>query len=176
MEDTKLYELIDRFEGSSLTLLHLEEGDLKIRLERALTPGALPASTGSAVSSACGSPSAGSAVSSACGSPSAGSAVSTASAAPTACSPSTACSPASAAPAQVKAPLVGVFYAAPKPEEPPFVQVGQEVRKGQVLCLVEAMKMMNELTSPVDGIVRAIHGRNGELVEFDQVLFEIEAK
>ena len=151
MEDTKLYELIDRFEGSSLTLLHLEEGDLKIRLERALTPGALPASAGSAVSSACGSPSAGSAVSSAC-------------------------SPASAAPAQVKAPLVGVFYAAPKPEEPPFVQVGQEVRKGQVLCLVEAMKMMNELTSPVDGIVRAIHGRNGELVEFDQVLFEIEAK
>ena len=150
MEDTKLYELIDRFEGSSLTLLQLEEGDLKIRLERALTPGALPASAGSAVS--------------------------TASAAPTACSPSTACSPASAAPAQVKAPLVGVFYAAPKPEEPPFVQVGQEVRKGQVLCLVEAMKMMNELTSPVDGIVRAIHGRNGELVEFDQVLFEIEAK
>lgn len=162
MEDTKLYELIDRFEGSSLTLLHLEEGDLKIRLERALTPGALPASAGSAVSSA--------------------------SAAPTACSPSTACSlagsasstacspAASAAPAQVKAPLVGVFYAAPKPEEPPFVQVGQEVRKGQVLCLVEAMKMMNELTSPVDGIVRAIHGRNGELVEFDQVLFEIEAK
>lgn len=150
MEDTKLYELIDRFEGSSLTLLHLEEGDLKIRLERALTPGALPASAGSAVS--------------------------TASAAPTACSPSTACSPASAAPAQVKAPLVGVFYAAPKPEEPPFVQVGQEVWKGQVLCLVEAMKMMNELTSPVDGIVRAIHGRNGELVEFDQVLFEIEAK
>ena len=164
MEDTKLYELIDRFEGSSLTLLHLEEGDLKIRLERALTPGALPASAGSAVSTACGSPSAGSAVSSACGSPSAGSAV------------SSACSPASAAPAQVKAPLVGVFYAAPKPEEPPFVQVGQEVRKGQVLCLVEAMKMMNELTSPVDGIVRAIHGRNGELVEFDQVLFEIEAK
>ncbi|HAT83226.1 MAG TPA: acetyl-CoA carboxylase, biotin carboxyl carrier protein, partial [Eubacterium sp.] len=117
----------------------------------------------------------------------AGSAVSSASAAPTACSPSTACSPAgsasstacspaSAAPAQVKAPLVGVFYAAPKPEEPPFVQVGQEVREGQVLCLVEAMKMMNELTSPVDGIVRAIHGRNGELVEFDQVLFEIEAK
>lgn len=162
MEDTKLYELIDRFEGSSLTLLHLEEGDLKIRLERALTPGALPASAGSAVSSACGSPSAGSASSIAC-SP-AGSAV------------SSACSPASAAPAQVKAPLVGVFYAAPKPEEPPFVQVGQEVRKGQVLCLVEAMKMMNELTSPVDGIVRAIHGRNGELVEFDQVLFEIEAK
>ncbi|SDF27537.1 acetyl-CoA carboxylase biotin carboxyl carrier protein [Eubacterium pyruvativorans] len=163
MEDTKLYELIDRFEGSSLTLLHLEEGDLKIRLERALTPGALPASAGSAVSSACSSPSA-------------GSAVSAGSAAPTACSPSTACSPASAASAQVKAPLVGVFYAAPKPEEPPFVQVGQEVRKGQVLCLVEAMKMMNELTSPVDGIVRAIHGRNGELVEFDQVLFEIEAK
>ena len=167
MEDTKLYELIDRFEGSSLTLLHLEEGDLKIRLERALTPGALPASAGSASSTACSL--AGSASSTAC-SPAA-------SAVSSACSPSTACSPAaSAAPAQVKAPLVGVFYAAPKPEEPPFVQVGQEVRKGQVLCLVEAMKMMNELTSPVDGIVRAIHGRNGELVEFDQVLFEIEAK
>ncbi|SFN83610.1 acetyl-CoA carboxylase biotin carboxyl carrier protein [Eubacterium pyruvativorans] len=160
MEDTKLYELIDRFEGSSLTLLHLEEGDLKIRLERALTPGALPASAGSASSTACSL--AGSASSTACS--------------PAGSASSTACSPASAAPAQVKAPLVGVFYAAPKPEEPPFVQVGQEVRKGQVLCLVEAMKMMNELTSPVDGIVRAIHGRNGELVEFDQVLFEIEAK
>lgn len=75
---------------------------------------------------------------------------------------------------EVKAPLVGVFYAAPSPEAPPFVQVGDRVEQGQVLCLVEAMKMMNQLKSPVRGIVRGIGGVDGELAEYGQVLFEVE--
>lgn len=75
---------------------------------------------------------------------------------------------------EVKAPLVGVFYAAPSPEAPPFVQVGDRVEQGQVLCLVEAMKMMNQLKSPVSGIVRGIGGVDGELAEYGQVLFEVE--
>lgn len=75
---------------------------------------------------------------------------------------------------EVKAPLVGVFYAASSPEAPPFVQVGDRVEQGQVLCLVEAMKMMNQLKSPVSGIVRGIGGVDGELAEYGQVLFEVE--
>ena len=76
--------------------------------------------------------------------------------------------------AVVKSPIVGVFYAAPSPEDEPYVMEGDQVEEGQVLCLVEAMKMMNELKSPVNGIVRKINGVNGEMVEFDQVLFEVE--
>lgn len=74
----------------------------------------------------------------------------------------------------MKSPIVGVYYAAPSPADSAYVRVGDKVKKGQVLCLVEAMKMMNELKAPQDGIIRAIHGVNGELVEFDQILFEVE--
>ena len=76
---------------------------------------------------------------------------------------------------QVKAPLVGVYYAAPSPDELPYVKVGDKVEKGQVLCLVEAMKMMNELKAPAAGTIRSAKGVNGQLVEFDQVLFEVES-
>ena len=74
----------------------------------------------------------------------------------------------------VKAPLVGTFYAAPSPDADPFVQEGQKVSKGETLCILEAMKMMNELTAPYDLIVRRILGVNGEMAEYNQVLFEGE--
>ena len=74
----------------------------------------------------------------------------------------------------VRSPIVGVYYAAPSPDEPPYVTVGQKVEQGQVLCLIEAMKMMNELKSPVSGIIRSAKGINGELAEYDQILFEVE--
>ena len=74
----------------------------------------------------------------------------------------------------VKAPLVGTFYAAPSPDADPFVQEGQKVSKGETLCIMEAMKMMNELTAPYDLIVRRILGVNGEMAEYNQVLFEVE--
>lgn len=74
----------------------------------------------------------------------------------------------------VKAPLVGTFYAAPSPDADPFVQEGQKVSKGETLCILEAMKMMNELTAPYDLIVRHILGVNGEMAEYNQVLFEVE--
>ncbi len=76
--------------------------------------------------------------------------------------------------AEVKSPLVGVFYKASSPEAAPFVKVGDKVSKGQVLCLIEAMKMMNELKSPVDGFIRNIGVENGKAVEYDQLLFEVE--
>ena len=71
--------------------------------------------------------------------------------------------------------MVGTFYRAPAPEAPPFVEVGDNVRPGQVLCILEAMKLMNELESEVSGVVRKILVENGQPVEYGQVLFEIEA-
>ena len=71
----------------------------------------------------------------------------------------------------VKSPMVGVFYAAPSPEDEPFVKVGDSVKKGDVLCIVEAMKLMNEITAEQDGVVAEICAEDGELVEFGQTLF-----
>ncbi len=74
----------------------------------------------------------------------------------------------------IEAPLVGTFYAASSPEAKPFVAEGQKVAKGETMCILEAMKMMNELTAPYDLIVHRILGVNGEMVEYNQVLFEVE--
>ena len=75
---------------------------------------------------------------------------------------------------EVKSPMVGTFYRAPAPEAPPYVEVGSTVRKGQTLCILEAMKLMNELESEVDGVVRQVRAENADPVEYGQVLFLIE--
>ena len=74
----------------------------------------------------------------------------------------------------VTAPMVGTFYASPAPGAKSFVEVGQEVRVGQVLCIIEAMKMMNQIESERAGKVVAVLAKNGEPVEFGQPLFSIE--
>lgn len=74
----------------------------------------------------------------------------------------------------VAAPLVGTFYRATAPDADPFVEVGDRVKNGDVLCIVEAMKSMNEIQSDADGVVKEICVENADLVEFDQVLFKIE--
>ncbi len=76
--------------------------------------------------------------------------------------------------ARVEAPMVGVFYRAPQPGAPPFVEEGDTVAPGQTLCILEAMKLMNEIKADTAGIVRAIHVGNAEPVEFGQLLFELE--
>ena len=73
----------------------------------------------------------------------------------------------------VLAPLVGVFYSAPSPEEKPYVQVGDKVKAGQVLCLIEAMKMMSEITAPRDGVIKEIYAKNQDVVGFEEQLFLI---
>lgn len=70
----------------------------------------------------------------------------------------------------VRAPLVGTYYAAPGPDKAPFLSVGQQVKKGQTLCLIEAMKMMSEITAPCDCIIEEILVDNGDLVAFDAAL------
>jgi acetyl-CoA carboxylase biotin carboxyl carrier protein len=75
---------------------------------------------------------------------------------------------------EVTSPMVGTFYRAPAPEAPPYVEIGSQVSKGQVLCILEAMKLMNELPSEVDGVVREVLVDNADPVEYGQVLFRIE--
>jgi oxaloacetate decarboxylase alpha subunit len=75
---------------------------------------------------------------------------------------------------RIEAPMVGTFYRAPQPGAPPFVEEGQPIGAGQTLCILEAMKLMNEVKSEVEGIVRAIHVENAQPVEFGQLLFELE--
>lgn len=76
---------------------------------------------------------------------------------------------------EVHSPMVGTFYRSSSPGGSPFVEVGDTVRKGQVICIIEAMKIMNEIESDVDGEVTKIHIPNGQPVEFSEVLFSIKA-
>ena len=76
----------------------------------------------------------------------------------------------------VKSPMVDTFYRAPAPEAPSYVEVGSTIRKGETLCILEAMKLMNELESEVDGTVREILAENADPVEYGQVLFRIEPR
>ena len=75
---------------------------------------------------------------------------------------------------EIKSPMVGTFYRSPSPEAPPYVEVGSRVAKGQTLCILEAMKLMNELESDWSGTVREICVENTEPVEYGQLLFRIE--
>jgi acetyl-CoA carboxylase biotin carboxyl carrier protein len=75
---------------------------------------------------------------------------------------------------RVESPMVGVFYRAPNPGAPAFVDVGDTVVPGQVLCVLEAMKLFNELKAESAGVVRAIHAENAQPVEYGQLLFELE--
>jgi acetyl-CoA carboxylase biotin carboxyl carrier protein len=75
---------------------------------------------------------------------------------------------------QLKSPMVGTFYRAPSPGAPSFVEVGQPVTKGQTLCIIEAMKLLNEIESDASGTVKAILVENGQPVEYGQPLFLIE--
>lgn len=72
---------------------------------------------------------------------------------------------------EVKSPFVGTFYSSSSPDKPAFVKVGDSIRKGQVLCIVEAMKIMNEIEADRDGVIEQILADNEDAVEFDQALF-----
>ncbi|HXT21947.1 MAG TPA: acetyl-CoA carboxylase biotin carboxyl carrier protein, partial [Thermoanaerobaculia bacterium] len=95
----------------------------------------------------------------------------------TAAAPAPAAAAAESAPAAaahvVTSPIVGTFYAAPSPDAEPFVRVGDRVRVGQVLCIVEAMKLMNEIESDVAGTVMQVYPKNAQPVEYGEPLFGI---
>jgi len=74
----------------------------------------------------------------------------------------------------VKSPMVGIFYSSPSPDVPGFVEIGQTVEKGDVLCIIEAMKIMNQIEADVSGVVSKIYVENGEPIEYGQPLFAIK--
>ena len=75
---------------------------------------------------------------------------------------------------EIKAPLVGTFYQAPGPDEQPYVKVGQQVKKGDVVGIIEAMKLMNEVVAPQDGVILSIDSTDGNMVQYGQVLFTMK--
>lgn len=93
---------------------------------------------------------------------------------------SAAASPAAPAPVveskllTIASPLVGTFYRSPSPEDPPFAEIGQRVEKGQVLCIIEAMKLMNQIKAEMAGRLVEVLAKNGQPVEFDQALFRVD--
>ncbi|MCL2848008.1 MAG: acetyl-CoA carboxylase biotin carboxyl carrier protein [Firmicutes bacterium] len=75
---------------------------------------------------------------------------------------------------EFKAPIIGVYYSAPSPDAKPFIEVGQKIKKGDVVCIIEAMKVLNEITADKDGTVIDICIQNGAVVEYGQVLFKMQ--
>ncbi|RPG88504.1 MAG: acetyl-CoA carboxylase biotin carboxyl carrier protein [Candidatus Puniceispirillum sp. TMED245] len=149
--------LADILDDAGLAELEYETTDLSVRLSRVTGAAAPVAAVAAPVAAAApaGSP-AGSA---------AGSAAATASSAP---------ADAASHPGAVTSPMVGTAYVAPEPDAPSFIEVGDNVKKGQTILIVEAMKVMNPITAPADGTVKQIMVTNGQPVEFGEVLVVIE--
>jgi acetyl-CoA carboxylase biotin carboxyl carrier protein len=149
MDIRKIKKLIELLEESGLAEIEITEGEESVRIARAMHSAPVVTQYAAAPVTA-----------------------------PTA-APAPAAQAAAAAPAArdeklVTAPMVGTFYASPAPGAKSFVEVGEEVRVGQVLCIIEAMKMMNQIESERAGKVVAVLAKNGEPVEFGQPLFAIE--
>lgn len=153
----------DLMEERGLTRIKLEEPDLTLELEREgagaaqppawpAFPPAMPAAWPAAPAAAVAAP-----------------------AAPAAAEPVAPTAPAQVASGatEVCAPMVGVFYVAPSPGAEPFVRVGSKVKKGETLCILEAMKLMNEVVAECDGEIAEICANDGDLVEYGRVLFRI---
>jgi acetyl-CoA carboxylase biotin carboxyl carrier protein len=162
MKFTEVRKLVKLVESSGIHELELERDGARLRVRKA-EPSAAPTTT--YVTSA---PSA-----------SAPPVPAPAAAAPAAApqSPDTAEQTETARPAnyhEIKSPMVGTFYRAPAPDADPYVQVGDRVKQGQTLCIVEAMKLMNEIEADVDGIVKEVLLENSQPVEFGQVMFHID--
>ena len=148
MDIRKVKKLIELLEASSVDEIEIKEGEESVRISR---------NTGAPVAMAAAPMPVAPAI--------------PASAAPAVAAPAPA--PAADTDNAVKSPMVGTFYRSPSPDAPSFVEVGQSVRAGDVLCIVEAMKMMNQIEADRAGTVTAIHAENGEPVEFDQPLITI---
>ena len=149
MELSDILTLLDRFDASTAASMKLRLGDLRLELNKYAAPAAvLPAAA--PVPGAAPAP-------------------------VPAPAPAAEASEAQPEGTTVKAPLVGTFYAASAPGEAPFVSVGDTVKKGQTVCLIEAMKMMSEVPAPCDCVIEEVLKASGELVAFEEPLFRYRA-
>lgn len=163
MDSNKIAEIADVMEGRGLTRVRVEEPDgSAFELERAVREAAPAVVMPQVV--------AGTAVAAPLAVPAAGAALAEVDAATSA-----APEPAEAEPAgvEVTSPMVGVYYASPAPDAEPFVRVGSKVRKGETLCIIEAMKVMNEVAATADGEILSIEAADGDLVEYGSCLMRI---
>ena len=152
MDLRKLKKLIDLVQESRIAELEITEGEEKVKIVK-----------GGAVSIA----------------PASAAALGFAAAAPVEArpAPAAAAAPPAAEPEAgqeghvVKAPMVGTFYRSPSPDAKPFVEVGQTIKEGQTICIIEAMKLMNEIEADASGVVKAVLVENGQPVEYGQPLF-----
>jgi acetyl-CoA carboxylase biotin carboxyl carrier protein len=147
MDIRKVKKLIEMLEESSLAEIEIKEGEESIRISRAGTGGTTYVTHSAPVAPA---------------------------AAPAAAAPVAPAAPAVPAGHAVTSPMVGTFYRSPSPGAKTFVEAGQSVAVGDTLCIIEAMKMLNEIESDKAGVVKAILKENGQPVEFGESLFVIE--
>ena len=152
MDLRKLKTLIDLVENSGIAELEISEGEERVRITRSLA--ATAAAPMQHVYAAAPAPQA-------------------AAPAPQAAAPAAPAAPAEPEGHQVKSPMVGTFYRSPSPGAKAFVDIGQSVKEGDTLCIIEAMKLLNEIEADKSGVVKAILTENGQPVEFGQPLFII---
>jgi acetyl-CoA carboxylase biotin carboxyl carrier protein len=150
MDLRKLKKLIDLVQESGIAELEITEGEERVRIARG---GAVAVAPMAAAQQ-----------------PAAAQPATPPTAAPAASAPA---EPPAADGKPLKSPMVGTFYRAPSPEAKPFVAVGDTVKEGQTVCVIEAMKLMNEIEADASGVVKAILVENGQPVEYGQVLFVI---
>ncbi len=163
MNQQELQALMQSFEATTLTRLEYEENGVRLVLERAAWPQG-PANPAAFLPIAA-APAAAAAIP-----------ASAIAAAPSPANSAASSSANAAAPASgsyIKAPVVGTFYAAPSPESAPFVTVGSSVKKGDIVCILEAMKMINEVPAPCDCMIEEVLLADGALAGFDDGLFRI---
>jgi acetyl-CoA carboxylase biotin carboxyl carrier protein len=154
MDLRKLKKLIDLVQESGIAELEITEGEERVRIARGGAVSVTPLAAGAAPVAAAPLPGA-------AGAPAPATAV--------------AAAPAEVAPEGhvVKSPMVGTFYRAPSPDAKPFVEVGATVKAGETICVLEAMKLMNEIEADASGTIKAILVENGQPVEYGQALFII---
>ena len=154
MDIRKVKKLIELLDESGIAEIEITEGEESVRISRYAQ-----------------------------GAPAAPVATHVAAPAPVAAAPAPAAAPAAAAPAEpeedgfeVTAPMVGTYYSSSSPGAAPYVQVGDRINEGDTLCIIEAMKMMNQIEADVSGVIKSIRIQNGEPVEFGQTLFVIDQR
>jgi len=147
MDIRKIKKLIELLESSGMTEIEITEGEESVRISRQGTVYSAPAmpTTPFPASAPAAAPE-------------------------TPAAPADSAAPKAPSGHPITAPMVGTFYRAPAPDASPFVEVGQSVKEGDVLCIIEAMKMMNQITADRAGTVKAIEAENGDPVEFGQTL------
>jgi acetyl-CoA carboxylase biotin carboxyl carrier protein len=158
MDIRKVKKLIELLDESGIAEIEITEGEESVRISRHATsvaaPVPLPVAAAAPAPAVAAAPAAG--------------------AAP---------APATAPTAEVEeeghavtAPMVGTYYSAPSPGSPPFVQVGDRINEGDTLCIVEAMKMMNQIEAEISGTIKSMRVQNGDPVEYGQILFVIDQR